>query len=134
VAVFGAVTGPTFLRWPPLGFAAMAVWVIGGAALLEATPGQWLMRLHLRTTRDTEPSPLRSAVRFTLQHGWLFFAALTLHAIYASAGEARTLASFALAVLLGAPSLLGSLAAPFTSKKQALHDLLSGTMVLVNTR
>jgi len=134
VAVFGAVAWPTFLRWPPVGFVAMAAWVIGGAALLNATPGQWLMRLHLRTTRDTEPSPLRVAVRFTLQHGWLFFAALTLHAIYASSGEARTLASFALAVLLGAPSLLGSVAALFTKKRQALHDLVSGTMVLVNTR
>jgi len=134
VAVFGAVTWPTFLRWPPVGFAAMAVWVIGGAVLLNATPGQWLMRLHLRTTRDTEPSLLRSANRFVLQHGWLFFAALTLHAIYASAGEARTLVSFAGTVLLGAPSLLGSLAALFTKRRQALHDLIAGTMVLVNTR
>jgi hypothetical protein len=134
VAVFAAVTYPTFLRWPPAGFAALAAWVIGGAALLNATPGQWLMRLHLRTTRDTEPSPLRSSIRFALQHGWLLFAALTLHAIYASSGEARTLASFAAAVLLGAPSLLGSAAALFTRRRQALHDLLTGTLVLVNTR
>jgi uncharacterized RDD family membrane protein YckC len=134
VAVFGAVTWPTFLRWPPLGFAAMALWVSGGAALLHATPGQWLMRLHLRTIRDTEPSPFRAFIRFALQHGWLLFAALTANAIYGSGGEVRMNAAFAGAVLLGAPSLLGSLAALFTRRKQALHDRLTGTMVLLNTR
>jgi uncharacterized RDD family membrane protein YckC len=134
VAVFAGVTWPTFLRFPPVGFAALAVWVIGGASLLHATPGQWLMRLHLRTTRDTEPSLLRAANRFAIQHGWLLFTALTLHAIYASSGEARTLASFAGVVLLGVPSVLGSVAALFTKRRQALHDLLTGTLVLVNTR
>ena len=76
----------------------------------------------------------RSTVRFAIQHGWLLFAALTLNAIYASSGEARMLASASVAVLLGAPSVLGSVAALFTRRRQALHDLLSGTLVLVNTR
>jgi len=134
VAVLAAVTRPTIQSWPLAGFAALAVWVIAGAALLHATPGQWLMRLHLRTTRDTEPSPLRSSLRFAAQHGWLLFALLTVNAIYASAGQGRTLALFALAAALGAVSVLGSVAALFTKRRQALHDLLTGTLVLVNTR
>jgi uncharacterized RDD family membrane protein YckC len=133
-AVFAAVTRFTLQTWPLAGFGALAAWVIGGTVLLDATPGQWLMRLHLRTTRDTEPSPLRGVLRFGLQHGWLIFAALTLNAIYASSGQGKTLASFAAAAVLGAVSVLGSVAALFTRRRQALHDLISGTMVLVNTR
>ncbi len=134
VAVFAGVALPTFLRFPPAGFAAMAVWVIGGAVLLHATPGQWLMRLHLRTIRDSEPSLLRAANRFAIQHGWLLFAALTFSSIYGSSGEVWRQAMFGVTLLLGVPSLLGSLAALFTKRRQALHDLLTGTLVLVNTR
>ena len=45
-----------------------------------------------------------------------------------------TLASFVATAALGSLSLLGSAVALFTKKKRALHDLLTATMVLVNTR
>src|SRR5262249_12414108 len=93
-----------------------------------------LMRLHMRTVRDTEPSLLRSANRFAIQHGWLLFAALTLNALYASSGQGRTLATFAVAAVLGAASVLGWVAALCPKRRQALHDLLTATQVLVNTR
>jgi uncharacterized RDD family membrane protein YckC len=133
-AVFAAVTRFTLQIFPLAGFLALAAWVAVGAAFLHATPGQWLMRLHLRTTADTEPRAAACALRFLLQHGYLAFAALTVNAIYRSAGEAVTLAYFAAAAALGALSVLGSLLALFTRRKQALHDLLTRTMVLVNTR
>lgn len=134
VAVYAAVTRFTVQTFPLAGFAALAAWVAVGAIWLQATPGQWLMRLHLRTTADTEPKLMACALRFLLQHGALAFAALTVSAIYRSAGEGLTLAYFVAAVALAALSLLGSLGALFTRRKQALHDLLTRTMVLVNTR
>jgi uncharacterized RDD family membrane protein YckC len=133
LAVFATVTRNAFKLFPLLGFAVLAAWVVAGSLALGATPGQWMMRLHLRTPADAAVSWTRCLSRFALQHGWLAFGVLAVSAAYASQSSAM-FAFAGLAAVLAALSLLGSLASLFTPRRQALHDLLSGTMVLMDVR
>ena len=65
-----AVLNFTFARamWAaPLFFAG---WLVLGHLGLGASPGQWLMRLRLRTEDDGQVSPWRGTARALLQWGW----------------------------------------------------------------
>lgn len=111
---------------PVLFFVAGAL----GAGFLRSTPGIWLLRLRLRTGADTEVTGARVFVRFLIQHGGYVLVSIGLSALYASS-------SFDVLLLAGAAWLgliaLGSLAA-LSRRGQALHDLVTNTRVLVDTR
>jgi hypothetical protein len=131
VAVFAAVTRFTLQMTPLLGFLVLAVWVVGGGAVLGASPGQWMMRLKLRRPPDL-PVPIgRAALRFALLDGWLAFAALALVSAYRS-GDTLLYVYAGAAALLVAVSALGSLVKLFTKDGRTLVDRLSGTRVLVD--
>lgn len=131
IAPFIALAAATSLKMPWL---APLLFIIAGAvgvAALGSTPGIWLMRLRLRTVGDGDVSFGRGFVRFLIQHGWYVPLTLGFYALYA--------ASDLDAVLLGvgfvwlAASVIGSLGA-LIARKQTLHDFLTKTRVLVDTR
>src|SRR5207302_1189999 len=109
------------------------LWVLLGALVLDATPGQWMMRLHLRTPADASPGAPRLLVRFALQHAYLLAGVLGISALYA-AQDAVAYSLLGVGAALAAVSLLGSALALFTARRQTLHDLLSGTMVVIDVR
>ncbi len=117
------------LPWAP--FTAYLLATAASLGLLGATPGQWLLRLRLRTVSDGEVSPARGLARFALQNAWILPATYFIRAAYlgSSASDALGYAAIGLAAL----SILGSLGA-FFGKRQTLSDLLSGTRTLVDTR
>jgi serine/threonine protein kinase len=101
-----------------------------GAFLVHSTPGVWLMRLRLRTAGDGDVSPLRAFARFLVQHGWYLPTTAGVSAAYASSG--LDVLFYPGAVWLAA-SVIG--AAPvFTASGRALHDIVTGTRVLVDVR
>ena len=116
------------------GFLLLPLWYLLGVVILGASPGQWMMRLRLRRNPDLRPGFLRVFARGTLQHAWTAAAALWLNAVYTSAGEARLLGLTALAGILAAPPLLGSLWFFFNREHRTLVDLVSGTRVLLDVR
>jgi serine/threonine protein kinase len=120
LALFASVARFTFQMLPWAGFAALAVWVLAGCRLLSATPGQWMMRLHLRTLEGAEPTFGASLLRFALQHSWLLFASLALRAVYRSEGQVLTFGFAGAALVLLLVGLTG------------LHNRLSKTRVLVD--
>jgi hypothetical protein len=113
----------------PIAFGGLFLATGLGLATLGATPGQWLMRLRLRTRRDGEVSLSRGLARCLLEHGFLLVLALFYAAAYGSSPYATPLG--VLGLILGAISLLGSIGA-FFGTKQTLHDRLTGTRVLVD--
>jgi uncharacterized RDD family membrane protein YckC len=113
----------------PIAFGGLVVATGLGIATLGATPGQWLMRLRLRTERDGEVSLSRGLLRCLLQHGFLLVLSLFYAAAYGSSPLATPLGVVGIA--LGAISLVGSIGA-FFGRKQTLHDRLTGTRVLVD--
>jgi hypothetical protein len=117
------------MPWAP--FVAYLFATAASLALLGATPGQWLLRLRLRTVADGEVSTARGLARFALQNLWILPACYFLQAAFQGSMHAD-LVGYA-AVGLAALSLLGSLGA-FFGKRQTLHDFLSGTRTLVDTR
>ena len=120
-----------FERMPwaaPLWF---AVWLALGIGFLRASPGQWLMRLRLRTEADGDVPPVRAAIRALLQWGWFAPLSFALSLLYASAG------ALASAIGLGglawcAVVLLGAL--PALLRRPTLVDRLTRTRVLVDVR
>jgi eukaryotic-like serine/threonine-protein kinase len=127
-----AITWPCYRMAPWLPFLLYFTGTAVSLAMLGTTPGLWLVRLRLRTKADTNVSVGRGLARFLLQHGWILPATLCLYFAYQGAiARAETLGYAAIA--LAAPILLGALGACF-GPKRTLHDLLSGTRVLVDTR
>ena len=117
------------MPWAP--FAAYLLATAASLGLVGATPGQWLLRLRLRTVGDSEVSPARGLARFVLQNLWLLPATYFIRAAYLGSGSSDALGWAAIG--LAALSLLGSIGA-FFGKRQTLCDLLSGTRTLVDTR
>jgi serine/threonine protein kinase len=102
-----------------------------GHILLGATPGQWLMRLRVRTRDDGDVSLARAAARAVLQYGAFFPLAFTLYALY-TRGTVAVNALGLLTLLWGGLPLLG--AAPALARFPTLVDRLTGTRVLVDVR
>ncbi len=102
-----------------------------GHLLLGASPGQWLMRLRVRTADDGDVSALRAAARALLQYGGFFPLAFTVFALYAR-GAAVVNALGLLTVLWAGLPLLGAL--PALLRRPTLVDRATGTRVLVDVR
>ncbi|MGZ6139944.1 MAG: hypothetical protein ACXWLA_04680, partial [Myxococcaceae bacterium] len=108
-----------------------AVWLALGIGFLHASPGQWLMRLRLRTEADGDVPPVRAAIRALLQWGWFAPLSFALSLLYASAGAlASAIGSGGLA--WAAVVLLGAL--PAALRRPTLVDRLTRTRVLVDVR
>jgi hypothetical protein len=120
-----------FERMPwaaPLWF---AVWLALGIGFLHASPGQWLMRLRLRTEADGDVPPLRAAFRALLQWGWFAPLSFALSLLYASAGALASAIGFG-GLAWAAVVLLGAL--PAVLRRPTLVDRLTRTRVLVDVR
>ena len=102
-----------------------------GHLLLGASPGQWLMRLRVRTARDGDVSLARAAARALLQYGAFFPLAFTLSALY-TRGDTVVDALALLTAVWGGLMLLGAL--PALARLPTLVDRLTGTRVLVDVR
>jgi len=126
-----AVLRFAFVRAPwaaPLWFAA---WLVLDHLALGASPGQWLMRLRLRTEDDGDVGPWRGAARALLQWGWFAPLAVALSMIYASAGSVALVLGW-LGLGWAAVALLGLL--PALLRRPTLIDRLTRTRVLVDVR
>ena len=126
-----AVLRFTFFRAPwaaPLWFAA---WLVLGHLALGASPGQWLMRLRLRTEDDGDVAPWRGAGRALLQWGWYAPLAIAFRLLYVSAGS-ETLVLGWVGLGWAAVALLGLL--PALLRRPTLVDRLTRTRVLVDVR
>ncbi|HXX30950.1 MAG TPA: serine/threonine-protein kinase [Myxococcaceae bacterium] len=102
-----------------------------GHLLLGASPGQWLMRLRVRTSGDGDVSAGRAAARALLQYGAFFPLAFTLSALY-TRGAALVNALGLVTIVWAAAVLLGAL--PALGRRATLVDRLTGTRVLVDVR
>ena len=102
-----------------------------GHLLLGASPGQWLMRLRVRTAGDGDVTPGRAAARALLQYGAFFPLAFTLSALY-SRGDTAVNALGLLTAVWGGLMLAGAL--PAVARRPTLVDRLTGTRVLVDVR
>jgi len=121
----------SFVKAPWAAPAWLGLWLGLGIAFLGASPGQWLMRLRVRTDADGDVPPLRAAGRALLQWGWA-----------PALGLAYSLLNYSVdvvAVPLGlggaawaAAALLGAL--PAALRKPTLVDRLTRTRVLVDVR
>ncbi|MHB1844120.1 MAG: protein kinase domain-containing protein [Deltaproteobacteria bacterium] len=115
-------------------WAAFAVFLLATAAgfvALRAPPGQWLMRLRLRTVGDGDVSPIRGLARFLLQNAWLLPFSYFLHAAFQGSTLTEplgwaSLATFSIPALGGLGALFG--------RRQTLPDFLTRTRVLVDMR
>jgi serine/threonine protein kinase len=102
-----------------------------GHLLLGATPGQWLMRLRVRTAADGDVSPARAVARGLLQYGACIPLAFTLNALY-TRGAAVVDALGLLTLVWGGVASLGAL--PALVRLPTLVDRLTGTRLLVDVR
>ncbi len=102
-----------------------------GHLLLGASPGQWLMRLRVRTAGDGDVTLARAAARAVLQYGAFFPLAFTLSALY-SRGDTVVDALGILTAVWGGLVLLGAL--PALARRPTLVDRLTRTRVLVDVR
>ena len=126
-----AVLRFSFFRAPwaaPLWFAA---WLVLGHLALGASPGQWLMRLRLRTEDDGDVAPWRGAGRALLQWGWYARLAIAFRLLYVSAGS-ETLVLGWVGLGWAAVALLGLL--PALLRRPTLVDRLTRTRLLVDVR
>ena len=126
-----AVLRFSFFRAPwaaPLWFAA---WLVLGHLALGASPGQWLMRLRLRTEDDGDVAPWRGAGRALLQWGWYAPLAIAFRLLYVSAGS-ETLVLGWVGLGWAAVALLGLL--PALLRRPTLVDRLTRTRVLVDVQ
>jgi len=109
----------------------LALWLALGIAFLGASPGQWLMRLRVRTTADGDVPPPRDIARALLQWGWAAVVAigysLITHGVDTSASVVMIVG-----VAWGVLALLGTL--PAALRKPSLVDRLTRTRVLVDVR
>ncbi len=131
IAPFIAIAAATALKMPWVGPLLFIIAGAVGVAALGSTPGIWLMRLRLRTLGDGDVSFNRGFVRFLIQHGWYVPLTLGAYLLYASSDLDAVFLGIGLAWFLA--SVLGSLGALF-ARKQTLHDFLTKTRVLVDTR
>jgi hypothetical protein len=134
IAVALVVARFTVQTLPALAFIWLGLWTCVGGLLLGATPGQWLIRSHLRTPQDTEVSATRLLLRFILQYLWFLPALLAVSGIYASEMGVFTQAMALVAGVLFIIVSLGTLPSFFGRQAATLHDRLSGTRVLVDVR
>jgi serine/threonine protein kinase len=102
-----------------------------GHLLLGATPGQWLMRLRVRTASDGDLSPARASARALLQYGAVFPLAFTLSALYTRGAALVNVLGLVTALWAGL-ALLGAL--PALVRWPTGVDRLTGTRVLVDVR
>jgi predicted Ser/Thr protein kinase len=126
-----AVLRFTFERLPwsaPLFF---ALWLVVGHAALATSPGQWLMRLRVRTEGDGDVSVLRGGVRALLQWGWFALLSLALALLYASAGTLASLLGY-LGLAWAVLAVGGAL--PAALRRSTLVDRLTRTRVLMDVR
>jgi hypothetical protein len=108
-----------------------ALWLALGSAFLGASPGQWLMRLRVRTTADGDVPLLRALGRALLQWGWAILLAVGYSLI--THGVETTASVLVIAGIgWGALALLGTL--PAALRKPTLVDRLTRTRVLVDVR
>jgi serine/threonine protein kinase len=121
----------TYGRAPWLAPSVLFLSLAFGYFLLGATPGQWLMRLRLRTDRDGDVSLARASARALLQYGVFFPLAFTLFALY-TRGDREVNALGLMTLLWGGLALLGAL--PALAKLPTLVDRLTRTRVLVDVR
>ena len=109
----------------------LALWLALGIGFLGASPGQWLMRLRVRTRSDGDVPPLRALGRTVLQWGWAAVVAigysLITHGVDLSASVLMVFG-----VAWAALALLGAL--PAALRKPTLVDSLTRTRVLVDVR
>ena len=111
--------------------AALFVSLLLGHLLLGASPGQWLMRLRVRTADDGDVAAPRAVARALLQYGGFFPLAFTLNALY-TRGTAAVNALGLLTLAWAGLPLLGAL--PALARRPTLVDRLTGTRVLVDVR
>ena len=118
--------------WAPwLAPAALFLSLGVGHFLLGASPGQWLMRLRVRTVGDGDVSPARDLARALLQYGAFFPLALTLFALYTRGDRVVNALGF-LTLVWGGLALLGAL--PALLRRPTLVDQLTRTRLLVDVR
>jgi hypothetical protein len=135
-ALFDVVPFAILLRFsygfaPWLAPAALFLSLVLGHLVLGASPGQWLMRLRVRTSRDGDVSAARAGARTFLQYGAFLPLAFTLSALY-TRGEAVVTALGLLTAAWGGLALLGTL--PALARLPTLVDRLTQTRVLVDVR
>ena len=127
---FGIALRFTYQHHPWAAFALLALQLLCGLAWLQATPGQWLMRLQLRAANGGDLPLGRGVLRAGLQLGFLLPLSLFLNQAYTDGLAAGPLGI--LAVAWGAVSLVGSLWA-LSPRGQTLFDRLARARVLVTT-
>ncbi len=119
-------------EWAPwVAPCALLLSLLLGHLLLGASPGQWLMRLRVRTADDGDVSSARAVARVLLQYGGSFPLAFTLFALY-TRGAAVVNALGLITLLWAGVPLLGAL--PALARRPTLVDRLTGTRVLVDVR
>jgi serine/threonine protein kinase len=118
----------TYQRYPWAAFALLAAQLVFGLVFLQATPGQWLMRLTLRADNGGDLPLGRGLLRAALQLGFLLPLSLFLNQTYNDGRAAAPLG--VLAVGWGGASMLGALWA-LTPQGQTLFDRLARAKVLV---
>jgi hypothetical protein len=109
----------------------LALWLALGSAFLGASPGQWLMRLRVRTTADGDVPPLRALARALLQWGWAVLLAVG-YSLITHGVDTTASVLVIVGVGWGALALLGTL--PAALRKPTLVDRLTRTRVLVDVR
>ena len=118
--------------WAPwIAPCALLLSLSAGHLMLGASPGQWLMRLRVRTADDGDVSLPRAAARALLQYGGFFPLAFTLFALY-TRGPAVVDALALLTAAWGGLPLLGAL--PALVRLPTLVDRLTWTQLLVDVR
>jgi hypothetical protein len=126
-----AIYVPTHVQSPWAAPAFLALWLALGTAFLSASPGEWLMRLRVRTDADGDLPPVRAAVHALLQWGGVLLLgigySLVTHGVD-TAAVALVIAGLGWAAI----ALLGSL--PAALRKPTLVDRLTRTRVLVDVR
>ena len=121
----------TYQAFALAGVLTLAVFWLGGAALTGSSPGQWMMRLALRSVDDRRLSWGHLALRFVLQHGALAFFSLVAAALYQSSSPVLWLA---LGVVFALLAWGGSALAFFGPERRTLVDRLTGARVIVDVR
>jgi hypothetical protein len=116
--------------WAPSAW--LALWLALGIAFLDASPGQWLMRLRVRTDTDGDVPPGRAAVRALLQWGWFVPLTLTYSLASYAAPAVVVIPVGAAGAVWAAGAVLGAL--PAALRKPTLVDRLTRTRVLVDVR
>jgi hypothetical protein len=108
-----------------------ALWLGLGIVFLGASPGQWLMRLRVRTRSDGDVPPLRAAVRAVLQWGWAAAVAVG-YSLITHGVDTTASVLVIVGVAWAAVVLLGAL--PAALRKPTLVDRLTRTRVQVDVR